>query len=70
MGRRLGHYYKLFYILKIYLKLTIYAKLLVLWSVLHELYAELKNYGQLYLYGYSGNFLVCPKLVLLWSVST
>ena len=30
----------------------------------YELYAELNNYGQLYLYG-----LVCPKLVLLWSVS-
>ena len=55
----------------VYFKLTIYAKLLVLWSVLqHELYAELKSYGQLYMYGYRGNFLVCPKLVLLWSVST
>ena len=41
----------------------------MLWSVLqHELYAELESYGQLYLYGYRGNFLVCPKLVLLWSV--
>ena len=59
------------YNLKIHLKLTSYAKLLVLWSVLqHELYAELESYGQLYLYGYSGNFLGCPQLVLLWSVST
>ena len=42
----------------------------MLWSVLqHELYAELKSYGQLYMYGYRSNFLVCPKLVLLWSVS-
>ena len=42
-----------------------------LWSVLqHELYAECKSYGQLYMYGCHGNFLVCPKLVLLWSVST
>ena len=31
---------------------------------------ELESYGQLYLYGYSGNFLGCPQLVLLWSVST
>ena len=55
----------------IYFKLSIYAKLLVLWSVLqHELYAELKSYGQLYMYVYRSNFLVCPKLVLLWSVST
>ena len=61
----------LLYNIIIYFKLTIYAKLLVLWSVLqHELYAELKSYGQLYMYGYRGNFLVCPKLVLLWSVST
>ena len=42
-----------------------------LWSVLqHELYVERQSYGQLYMYGYHGNFLVCPKLVLLWSVST
>ena len=63
----------LLYILKIYLKITIYwyAKLVVLWSVLqHEVYAELKNHGQLYLYRYNGNFLVCPKLVLLWSILT
>ena len=54
-----------------YFQLSIYAKLLVLWSVLqHELYAELKSYGQLYMYGRRCNFLVCPKLVLLWSVST
>ena len=61
----------LLYNIIIYFKLTIYAKLLVLWSVLqHELYAELKSYGQLYMYGYRGNFLVCPKLVRLGSVST
>ena len=61
----------LLYNIIIYFKLTIYAKLLVLWSVLqHELYVELKSYGQLYMYGYRGNFLVCPKLVLLGSVST
>ena len=61
----------LLYNIIIYFKLTIYAKLLVLWSVLqHELYVELKSYGQLYMYGYRGNFLVCPKLVRLGSVST
>ena len=43
----------------------------MLWSVLqHELYAELKSYGQFYMFGYRSNFLVCPKLVLLWSVWT
>ena len=61
----------LLYNIIIYFKLSIYAKLLVLWSVLqHELYVELKSYGQLYMYGYRSNFLVCPNLVLLWSVST
>ena len=43
----------------------------MLWSVLqHELYSELKSYGQLYMYECRCNFSVCPKLVLLWSVST
>ena len=61
----------LLYNIIIYFKLSIYAKLLVLWSVLqHELYVELKSYGQLYMYGYRSNFLVCPELVRLWSVST